>query len=340
MSLFFAWNFYSKRISNRYSIFISLIIMFFLICFVTFREATLNGDYEAYFQYFQFPNSYFEEAEESFFNICSIVKSVSGSFSLLLFIYALLGISLKYIAIKKYSTNFLYSFCVWISFSFLLQDMIQIRVAVASGLMLWVIPLICQGKRGIAFVLIAIAVYFHNSAIVMFLFFFLNRETIRPQLWISIYLILFIVNILNINMYGYIVQIFNILPNSIGNRIGSFDPDILGSFERMTLYSRYILIPTVITFVSLYQRSKLQRICPYAILCIKLCFIAIYVYSLSIPIFSVRICELLLIPLIYLLPLCLYWYNGTYAQLLGKSTASLCCLAIAWNLLFKQGIFG
>ena len=340
VSIFLAWNLCSKKIPNKYSIGISWIIILFLVCFVTFREATLNGDYNVYIQYFQSPKSYSLEIEKSFFYIRSIVESVSGSFYLLLFIYALLGVTLKYFAIKKYSPNFLYSFCAWISFVFLLQDMIQIRVAVSSGLMLWAIPLICQQKRVIVLILIAIAFYFHNSAIILLLFLFLDSKAIRPNLWIGVYVILFIINVLHVNLYGYILQIFNLLPASLSYRIGFFDPDILGDSERPILYSRYILIPTIITFVSLFYRNRLQRICPYTILCIKSCFVAIYVYSLSVPILSVRICELLLIPLIYLLPLCLYWYRGTYAQLLGKLTATTFCLFMAWNLLFKQKIFG
>lgn len=340
VTLFLAWNFYSKKIPNKYSIGINWIIILFLVCFVTFREATLNGDYSIYVQYFKYPKSYLGEVENSFFNIRSIVESVSGSFYLLLFIYALLGVVLKYFAIKKYSSNFAYSFCIWISFAFLLQDMVQIRVAVSSGLMLWTIPLICQQKRVIALILIVIAFYFHNSAVVLLLFLFLDNKTIRPNLWISVYVVLFIINVLNVNLYGYILQVFNLLPTSLSGRIGFFDPDILGDSERLTLYSRYILIPTIITFISLFYRDRLQRICPYTILCVKSCFLAIYAYGLSVPILSVRIFELLLIPLIYLFPLCLYWYRGNYAELLGKSTATVFCLFMAWNLLFKQEIFG
>lgn len=337
--LIISWFFNDKRLQYRDSIIINSFFLCTLIIIVTFREAGLNGDYAAYVQMFQFPQSYIGDVESSLFLLRSISVSFSSSPIGFFFLYALIGIAVKYYAIIKYAPNILYSFCVWIAYIYILHDMIQIRAAVTSGIFLLMIPAIYKRQFVRFCILFLLAFFFHHSAIIFVFLFFIKRDRINPYFWSSIYIFFLLANIFSIDIYGIVNQLLMRLPAGLYSRIGNIDFSILSN-NRMTIYSRYILVPTIIAFGCLFNIKRLQLIYPYTILCVKITFIAIFIYSLSLPIVSVRLCELLLANLIYLCPLCMFWYSNEYKIILGKLTVSFFCLCMTWNLLFKQGVFG
>ena len=314
----------------------------FLILFATFRSPRLP-DYMEYMKLFHtsYTNSS-DDKELSFYIICSIAKLVSlndGKF-LFLLIYAVLGISIKLIAIKKYSVHVILSLCVWLSSFFILHDLIQIRASVASGLLLLFLPQVQKRNMVKAFILFIFAFYFLYSALIFLLFFVLNPKTIKLEIWTFFYLISLFINIFNIDIFVVINKILDILPiNSINSRLSVYlMNDYTISEEQTNMFSPYIIMQTIICFVVLFSIRKIAIISPYAIIWLKSCFLSIYIYSLSIPGVTMRLAELLSVPQIFLVPLIINCFPNKYKKL-GILIVSLICILWLSYFVIIQNFF-
>lgn len=337
-SLTIAWFTYSYKVKSNHASILNLSLLIALIIIVTFRDGSINPDYGLYLQYIYYPNSYSNEAESSFFAIAHFSKLIGSRYLFVFFVYAILGIATKLYAIYYFSTNVIYSCCIWLSFSFILHDLIQVRAAVSAGLLLLMIPYVCKEEYVKAIVVWIFAFLFHHSAIIFGLIFFLKKDIIKPWKWISVYVVVFLINLTNFPIFPIIFKILTIFPSFITERIGKSDPAILNELPRMTMYSRYILIPTITCFIAVYNRSKLSKISPYSIICLKVCLIGVYSYGIGLPIVSERVFEILSVPYIYLVPTSLYWFNHK-SMLKGKILITIFCLFMSWNLLYKQEVF-
>ncbi len=326
------------KINTKHTYTLGIILCLFLVIVETFRDGTINPDFDLYLQYIIYPNSYKGDAEASFFKISEYTYLFGGNYLTVFFIYAILGISIKLYAIYRFSINIIYSICVWMSFSFILHDLIQIRAAVAAALLLLMIPFVVQKKYWCAVSVWIIAIAFHNSALIFGFLFLLKKDTIRPWIWIGMYSLIFIINIVNYPIFSLIFKIIALFPSSLADRIGRSDPNVLNELPRMTMYSRYVLIPAIFCLFALCYRKKLISISPYSLVCLKSCFIGLYFYGIGLPIVSERVFELLSVPYILLVPTSLFWFNKN-SMIKGKVVITLFCLFMAWNLLFKQEVF-
>lgn len=336
--LVISWFFATIRISSNQKLLLYIPFVIALILIETLRDGTINPDYNLYLQYIRFPDSYKGDLEYSFFSIVDFSQWLGGEYLTVFFIYAILGISLKFIAIYKYSFNFIYSLCVWLCFSFILHDLIQIRASVAASMLLFMIPSIYNRNISVAFLFWIIAFFFHNSAIIFGIIFILKRDSINPLLWIGGYLLIFLINITNYPIFDIIFYFISYIPGTLADRIGDSDPNILNELSRMSMYSRYILIPSIFSIGCLYYIKEIQRVYPFSILCLKLSFISIFCYGIGLPIVSERLFELLQIPMIFLVPTALSWFKHN-KMLRGKIIVTIFCLFMSWNLLFKQAVF-
>ena len=133
-------------------------------------------DYSNYLEWFQHPGQ--RGVEESFFLILNSIKSIGAPKIFLFVIYAAISVSIRYYAIIKYSPLQMFSMAAWFSFILILHEMIQIRAAVASALMLFLIPLIFNKRYIAAFIVILISFLFHRSALIFILLFFINTNRV------------------------------------------------------------------------------------------------------------------------------------------------------------------
>lgn len=338
-SLLLAWHTNTqKSIKQNQKILCGLLLLGILVFIATLRDGSINPDHKAYLQLIFFPQSHKGDIEESFFIINSFVKFCGGSFHYVFFIYALIAIGIKTYAIFKYSVNIFFSICVWLSFSFILHDLIQIRAAISAGCLLLMIPYVYKKKYLEAIIIWIIAFFFHNSSIIFGLLFLLKRDTFRPFIWIIAYLIIFIVNVFDLPIFTYIVKLISILPGFLSDRIGIWNPTVLDGLSRMKIYSRYALIPSLFCILAIFYRNKSSLYFPETILCLKICFIGIFIFGIGLPIVSERIFELLSVSYIFLVPTSLYWFKHN-SELKGKIITIIFCLFMSWNLLFKQEVF-
>lgn len=107
-----------------------------------------------------------ELMEPSFALICYIAK-LFDDVQVLFFIYALLAIPLKAFSIFRLSHFKMLSLMVWVAHFFLLQDMTQIRVAVATAIFLYALKYLIEGRKIVYLLICLLAVFFHYSALVL-----------------------------------------------------------------------------------------------------------------------------------------------------------------------------
>jgi hypothetical protein len=157
-------------LQNRMAFFITLI----LVLFAGFREIGFDRDSKNYAIIIQSINSLsfsdlnFFEKEPSFYLFAYVANwlfsdAVRGTFV----IYALFGIALKIIGIYRLSRIPLLSVIFYISSYYILHELTQIRVGVASAIFLLAIPDIVNKDSKAYMIKTIFAIFFHYSAIIM-----------------------------------------------------------------------------------------------------------------------------------------------------------------------------
>lgn len=154
-SLLVGWGNPTLSLRNPKSRLFNILFCLILILFVGFRDGENMPDYSNYLEWFQHPGQ--RGVEESFFLILNSIKSIGAPKIFLFVIYAAISVSIRYYAIIKYSPLQMFSMAAWFSFILILHEMIQIRAAVASALMLFLIPLIFNKRYIAAFIVILIS---------------------------------------------------------------------------------------------------------------------------------------------------------------------------------------
>lgn len=269
-----------------------------LILYAAFRDGDAVADYNTYLQYYE---DYTEVlVEPSFVFISFIVHHVFAHPIFLFIIYAILGVTLKFLAIKQLTQLWFLSILIYISYFFILHELGQIRVGVASGMLLLSIkPLFERNlKRFLTYAIIAML--FHFSAIIVFVFWFLNPFRINRFLYSLLIPIAYVVYFLKINLV-YIIPI-----PYIKEKMDIYQQ--LLDTQQINVFNLLYLVKCVIFYYLLYFLPQIQAYNKYAILLLKLYAISLscFTFFAIIPVLGFRISELIGIVEIIVLPFIYY----------------------------------
>ena len=135
-----------------------------LTMYVAFRPAGLDKDYISYLEYYKNPTGIVASMTEPTFKIINGFARMCGEPLLLFVIYAFLATPLKIYSILRLSPYWYLSILVWFTHLFIIQEMTQIRVAVATAIFLFSIPFLADGRKGKFGLWIVLAILFHYSA--------------------------------------------------------------------------------------------------------------------------------------------------------------------------------
>ena len=140
-----------------------------LIILAGTREVGIDPDSQSYQSTFNSlqSDSLMDRVELSFIFIIKALRSISNDVHLFFFFYAILGVTLKFVAFSRYKESMLLMVLMYISFYYELHETCQIRTGVLSGCLLLAIPYIADNKRWIAFFCILIGTFFHTSGIIL-----------------------------------------------------------------------------------------------------------------------------------------------------------------------------
>lgn len=151
-----------------------------LVLLATFGNRQSFPDYYEYVEAYEYGSERFEVT----FSILNALANKLGSISWLFFFYASISVFSKLYVIKKMSKHYWASIAVYLSYFFVLHDLIQIRAGAASGLLLLALFYYTQNKRLKCFFMICIASLFHVSAIIGLVILFFSFIPYNKKMWI------------------------------------------------------------------------------------------------------------------------------------------------------------
>jgi hypothetical protein len=179
-------------IDSKYKLCAFIFINVILVCFAAFRGEDFT-DYKNYIMYFERNGDIF--VEPAFILISAVIHLFSYNVIFLFVIFAILGVSLKFLAIKELTQLWLLSIVIYISYFYILHELVQIRAGVATGfLLLCIKPIYDRNFKRFMF-LAFLAITFHYSAILIIPLYFLNKNPSKKWLLFSVplaYLIYFL----------------------------------------------------------------------------------------------------------------------------------------------------
>lgn len=249
------------------------IFMLVVLCLISGTRYNLGGsDYFAYktayktvplIQNFNFNTvqniygTYGMEKGYLFFN--SIIKTLGFNFYGFTLIHAIIFYMCLYIGLKKYTKNFNYFLIIFLYKMFFYDTFISMRQSIAMAIFFIAIQFI-EKKQPIKYLIMCFfAFMFHNSAIILFPIYFINKIKVSKKMFRIINIIGLIFLILNIsgifvfNPTGIVNKIFSNNESALEKAEGYFDIDekigIIHTLE-------YYLIAIVIYFNYDYIQNK------------------------------------------------------------------------------------
>lgn len=291
-----------RIVVNRYSIelfFIGLV----LIMIAGFRPLQYFHDSDNYLIRIHSDDNIFD-SEPTFWIINQFNKYILGGQDQTFFlIYAALAISIKLIAIRRYSLYPWLSLYLYICLYFLLHEMTQIRVGVAGSLFLLAIPDIANKNSKRYFVKTFFAVIFHYSAIVMVLLYFLKNERVNKKIYFLIPIFGFLIALLSESSIKLFTFLSAILPTFLSDKIIAYltlkESNI---FTEINLFSFFTLSLIAIYYFLLMNFDRIET--KLNTILVKLFALQIFVFYafVSVPVFSGRLSEFLGLNMILLIP--------------------------------------
>jgi hypothetical protein len=238
---------------------------------------------------------------EPAFNVIQIFNGLAFDKSTTAFflIFAFLGVSLKIIAILRSSLYPILSLIIYICFYYILHDLTQIRVGVASALFLLAINDRINDRKPNSVIKAFAAMCFHYSAVLALVIFLINKNKINK----TMYLLLPIAGvmatlILNVNVLSFAAQY---LPDFLSSKIKTYlsieNNDVLNQINVFNFYYSTLLFIyfSIIIFIGDNLKSR-------DILYVKLLGLGLFCfYAMAfLPVMAFRISEFYCIVIIVL----------------------------------------
>ena len=307
-----------------------------LILFCGFRTIGVDPDSEAYEEIFK---SNGDDprllVESSFLLLSEIIRNFTDDVHYLFLLYAILGITIKFYALRQLSPWYFLPLVIYFGNYFILHDFIQIRAAVASGLLLLAVKPLSEGNKKEAVVYFLMANLFHYSSIAFYpiLFFSNNLSQIWKYALIAVLPIGVVLFLLHYDFFSAIPIPY------IQDKIEMYKELVeRGVFEELTLKNVFIWIQYAIILYILYFYDTIYEHCPALPLLLKItaysmaCF---FVFS-SIAVVAARLHELLGIVELALFPCVFYtirpqYFGKTAVCVIG--TIELVFTLFIWKLL-------
>ena len=287
---------------NHYVLFIIWIL---LVLVAMFRPNSMP-DYENYYNYFVY--GYFERGEFGFKAYVDFFRYITSEPVHLFAIVALLSVGIKLLYINEYSDAFWLSILVYVSCYFILHDLIQIRAAIASGVLLWATKYIYE-KKILKFLLCAcIAFSFHYSSLVILPLYFLSIRRIHKAFYFLIIPFSYLFVSIGITL-GHLVEYIPI--NAIQNLWSMYQIAMRNNISsEINIFNVLQLLRCGMCYFLLFHIDVISKYNRMAVLWVKMYAISIasLVLLSDVPVMSFRISELyqiveiLLIPTIILIP--------------------------------------
>ncbi len=282
------WNFF----------FIVILIIVGLLC------APYSPDFINYINPLVNNIGYDSKFEISYWLILYTDKLFNAGWLGLYIIYIFLIVYTFLKAITKYSKNYILSIIVFILIFFPNLGIIQIRQGVAIGIFLLSIEDIINKNMKKYFFKSLIAVFFHYSAIILFLFYFISPKNINRIFYILLPFIGLLLSMLIFNLYN-LELLTKFLPSDLKYKalfyITFIKTDSNSSINQINLINTTILY---LMFIYYYFLFFIKFFDQNIILFLKFLGFGLFFWFAfsNIPVFSFRFIQYFDVSLIFLIP--------------------------------------
>ncbi|MDF2553889.1 MAG: hypothetical protein K0R36_1996 [Chryseobacterium sp.] len=314
--LFFVTSFFALLGNSKYRNLFFVVLIVILTIFAGTR-LNIDNDYTMYFKKFRYIENNVKDFlnSENKFEWCMYIfphffilffsnKVQVARFSILLF--AVFGVSIKLIAIRKYAQFFFLSVILYTSNLFLMHEMTTIRAGVAAAIFLWSIGDLEDKNYKVFFTKLLLCFFFHSSSIVLIVAWLLLQIKINIRFLYVAIAVSFLSAILKINFLTLL------LLDKVFPRVAVYLEMMEWMKEKETnIFSFRLLfaLAFVILFAFFYQ--KLKEIKYFDILfrlhIISICLF--FLLSTSAQVFSIRTFELLSVVQILLYPMIIFIFE-------------------------------
>ena len=243
--------------------------------------------------------------EYSFVIISWLSYLLCNNYFFLFFIYALIGVYLKFYVIYKISDLWFLSIIIYLSNFFLLQEMGQIRVGVAAGFFLLSIPYIYNRNKYKFLLCFLCAFFFHYSSIIMLPLYFLSKKDCKRLLFFSIPLAYLI------SFFGFNIMDITIPIPDIQDKLDMYN-SLQGSgidwMDKINVFNLVFLVKVLIFYVMLWKYDLLKKTNKYFPVLLKIYCLSLFVFPTFsfFPVASFRMSEYYGVVEIIIYPLLIY----------------------------------
>lgn len=320
------------------------IILFFVIVWLIllsgFRDGSTMPDYATYQGYFlQISTGSFNYLiEYSFVILAKMALFIEDQSAIGLFvIYAIIGVCIKYLAISKFMGRelILYSIVVYSTNYFILHEMIQIRVGVATGFLYLSIYYLIHGNKIKYVMYIIFATLFHYSSIIFIILGFLRFSNISCLKTTIILFFSYTINFAILEL-DLILRLVELLPaSSIKGKLYAYVV-VSQSEYVINVFGLFILTRIIILYFFVFNYKLIEKFNSNIKLFINLYFMGVlsYVVFAAAPVISVRISQLFFFAEVFMIPYLVVVLRGTWLPKLVFF--SYCLLALFMNVKFTS----
>lgn len=329
----------SSRVNHKKLYWFSCLILIITVNLVN----QWSPDYYAYIAYLTQPIV----IEPTFICIRTVINSLLYGEPLFLFLfYSILGISIKFISIPRVTRYVYWSLFIYFCSYWFYHEVIQIRVGVASSILLYSLPYLKEKQFFKYALCVVVATLFHYSAIILICLWLLVlpsaikikgiksiSDSIKYPTFIIISIILNILGLDIISILKYIplelvqnkILAYTQIANDLSAR-GVLDADTYNPF--ITWY----IFKAVLSLIYWILQFSIKRSNPYFILALKIYTIGVCMLWLlsGAPVIASRLSELLCITQIVFIPMIM---SSSLPKPLSTSIIIVIGLAwIHWNM--------
>lgn len=283
---------------------------FFFIGLVLFIAAGARegwADYDNYVKGFGYVlNGFYGTMEPSFVLITYVVNFFIGNVLGLFFVYAFIGVSVKFLAIKQLTQLWFFSILIYLSNFYILHDLIQIRAGIASALLLLSIKPIYERNFKKFLFLFILAFLFHYSSLVILPLWFLFKKPPKILLY-SIIPIGYVLYLLNINLIMSLIPI-----PAIKHKLELYQEVLAqGRQNEINVFNLVFLMKICLYYVLLFKMDLINKKNKYFNYLIQIFALSLFSFPAfaTMPVVAFRISELFGIVEVIIIPFLYYAFK-------------------------------
>ncbi|MFI3332545.1 MAG: EpsG family protein [Rikenellaceae bacterium] len=276
----------------------------------------------------------FESGSESRFEpayqlLRDVVASLTANYKWLFAAICSIALFVKFWAIDRIAPYIYGSILVYLSYFFILHDMIQIRAGVATGFLLFAIKYITERRLVPFLIFSAVAISFHYSTMIILPLWFVVRVRLSRMVWLSLLPLSYIVVMLGATSFE---DIINHIPiNQVQYLFDMYQSQMsLGIGVHIDLFNLLTLARVAICTVLIANVERVEECVDHFGVWLMIYTISLMIFILlsNLPVLAFRLSELLQVTEIVVIPALVYCFSDRVFGKVVVVATSLCYLLI------------